>query len=55
MHAVVDIRTRMIIDYRVTDSVAVNISGLYAMIRRLGLGTTGFVWILHTWQGTCAT
>ena len=42
MHAVVDIRTRVIIDYRVTDSVAVDISGLYAMIRRLGLGTDRF-------------
>ena len=38
MHAIVDIRTRVIIDYLVTDSVAADINGLYVMLRRLGLG-----------------
>ena len=38
MHAIVDIRTRVIIDYLVTDSVAAYINGLYVMLHRLGLG-----------------
>ena len=38
MHAIVDIRTRVIIDYLVTDSVAADINGLYVMLHRLGLG-----------------
>ena len=36
LHANVDIRTQVIIDCLVTDSVTVDISGLYVMIRRLG-------------------
>ena len=42
MHAIVDIRTRVIIDYRVTDSVVADINGLYVMLGRLGLGTGRF-------------
>ena len=38
MHAIVDIRTRVIIDYMVTDSVTADINGLYVMLHRLGLG-----------------
>ena len=38
MHAIVDIRTRVIIDYLVTDSVTADINGLYVMLHRLGLG-----------------
>ena len=38
MHAIVDIRTRVIIDCLVTDSVTADISGLYVMVHRLGLG-----------------
>ena len=38
MHAIVDIRTRVMIDYLVTDSVAADINGLYVMLHRLGLG-----------------
>ena len=38
LHAIVDIRTRVIIDYLVTDSVTADISGLYVMLHRLGLG-----------------
>ena len=38
MHAIVDIRTRVVIDYLVTDSVAADINGLYVMLHRLGLG-----------------
>ncbi len=33
-----DIRTRVIIDYMVTDSVTADISGLYVMVHRLSLG-----------------
>ncbi len=42
MHAIVDIRTRAIIDCLVTDSVAADISGLYVMLHRLGSGTGRF-------------
>ena len=42
MHAIVEIRTWVIIDYMVTDSVVADINGLYAMIGRLGLGTDRF-------------
>ena len=38
MHAIVDIRTRVIIDYLVTDSVTADINGLCVMLHRLGLG-----------------
>ena len=36
LHAIVDIRTRVIIDCLVTDSVTADISGLYVMLHRLG-------------------
>ena len=42
MHAIVDIRTRVIIDYMVTDSVAADINGLYVMLHRLGQGIDMF-------------
>ena len=38
MHAIVDIRTGVIIDYLVTDSVAAYINWLYVMLRRPDLG-----------------
>ena len=42
LHAVVDIRTRVIVDCMVTDSVTADINGLYAMLGRLGRGTGDF-------------
>ena len=42
MHAIVDIRTRVIIDCLVTDSVTADINGLYVMLGRLGVGTGRF-------------
>ena len=42
MHAIVDIRTRVIIDYMVTDSVTADINGLYVMLHRLGQGIDMF-------------
>ncbi len=42
MHAIVDIRIRVIIDYLVTDSVTADINGLYVMVHRLGLGMDMF-------------
>ena len=42
MHAIVDICTRVIIDYLVTDSVVADINGLYVMLGRLGVGTGRF-------------
>ena len=38
MHAVVNICTGVIIDYRVTDSATADINGLYVMLHRLGMG-----------------
>ena len=42
LHAIVDIRTRVIIDCMATDSAVADINGLYAMLGRLGLGTGDF-------------
>ncbi len=42
LHAIVDIRTRVIIDCMVTDSAVADINGLYAMLGRLGRGTGDF-------------
>ena len=42
LHAIVDIRTRVIVDCMVTDSVTADINGLYAMLGRLGRGTGDF-------------
>ncbi len=42
LHAIVDIRTKVIIDCMVTDSVTADINGLYAMLGRLGRGTGDF-------------
>ncbi len=42
LHAIVDIRTRVIIDCMVTDGAVADINGLYAMLGRLGLSTGSF-------------
>ena len=42
MHTIVEIRIKVIIDYRVTGSTAADITGLYTMIDRRGLGTGRF-------------
>ncbi len=42
LHAVVDIRTRVIIDHLMTDGAVADINGLYAMLGRLGRGTGSF-------------
>ena len=42
LHAIVDIRTRIIIDCLVTDSVVADINGLYTMLSRFGEGVGDF-------------
>ncbi len=42
LHAIVDIRTRVIIDCMVTDSAVADINGLYVMLCRLSRGTGDF-------------
>ncbi len=55
LHAVIGIRTRVIIDYMVTPGNVADVTAMRIMLGRLAAGPETFAWTPHTWLGKSAT